>query len=304
MATWIDALSRTRSQLGGVLRRLFAPSAGSADRVTPEELEQRLLAADVPVRLAAELVEELERGDGSRVPLAEMLRTTLLNSLGAGSPFEWRRGLRPLTLLVVGVNGSGKTTTCAKLAHQAMQAGLQPLLGATDTFRAAGADQLRLWAGRVGCDVVAGKEGADAAAVAFDSLDAAVSRNKDALIVDTAGRMHTKQPLMRELQKVRGALAKRLDGAPHETWVVLDATLGRNAVNQARVFHEAVPLTGAVVAKLDGSSKAGFVFSVTGELGIPIRFVGLGEGPDDLVPFDPGSFVDGLLGLDSKVESV
>jgi fused signal recognition particle receptor len=297
VATWGEALARTRSQMGGIWRRLFAPAEAN-EQVSPEELEQRLLAADVPVRLASELVEDLEQSRGGSLP--ERLRKSLLHALGTTPAFAWRGGPRPLTLLMVGVNGSGKTTTCAKLAHQAIRSGARPILGATDTFRAAGADQLRLWAANVGCDVVAGKEGSDAAAVAFDALDAAIARDRDALIVDTAGRMHTRQPLMKELEKVRGSLAKRLAGAPHETWVVLDATLGQNAVNQARVFHEAVPLTGAVIAKLDGSAKAGFVFSVTRELGIPVRFVGLGESREDLVPFDPGSFVDGLLGLEPK----
>ena len=196
---------------------------------------------------------------------------------------------------MVGVNGSGKTTTCAKLAHTAIQQGRQPLLAATDTFRAAGADQLKLWAKDVGCDVVAGAPGADAAAVAYDALDAAVARGRDLVIVDTAGRMHTKEPLMKELQKVRGAMAKRVSGAPHETWIVLDATLGQNAVMQAKVFHEAVALTGVIISKLDGSSKAGFVFSINREMGIPIRFVGLGEKMDELVPFEPEKFVGALM---------
>jgi fused signal recognition particle receptor len=224
-----------------------------------------------------------------------MLHKGLVESLRAPDVFTWPADKKPFSVLVVGVNGSGKTTTCAKLAHAAIRQGRQPLLAATDTFRAAGADQLKLWARDVGCDVVAGAPGADAAAVAFDALDAAVARGRDLVIVDTAGRMHTKEPLMKELQKVRGAMAKRIDGAPHETWIVLDATLGQNAVIQAKVFHEAVALTGVIISKLDGSSKAGFVFSINREMGIPIRFVGLGEKMDELVPFEADKFVGALM---------
>jgi fused signal recognition particle receptor len=197
------------------------------------------------------------------------------------------------------VNGSGKTTTTAKLAHHAAAAGARPLLAAADTFRAAGSEQLRVWGARVGCDVVGGASGADAAAVAYDALAAAKARGNDVLLVDTAGRMHTKGPLMQELRKVSRSLGKGLPGAPHHTWMVLDATIGQNALHQAREFHAAVPLTGVVVAKLDGSSKAGFVFGVSRELGVPILFAGLGEQAGDLVPFEAAAFVDALLGLES-----
>ena len=250
-----------------------------------------MLGADVPARLVERIVVEASRERWS----VDSLRRCLLEALGARHEFSWAGPQRPRVILVVGVNGSGKTTTCAKLAHRAIAGGLKPLLGATDTYRAAGAEQLALWGGRLGSDWVAGKTGGDAAAVAFDALDAAIARGSDVLIVDTAGRMHTKEPLMRELAKVRSALAKRLPGAPHDTWIVLDATAGQNAISQVRVFHDAIPLTGAVVSKLDGSSKAGFVFAVAGELGVPVLFAGLGEGPGDLVPFDPESFVDALL---------
>ncbi|MFH0953666.1 MAG: signal recognition particle-docking protein FtsY [Verrucomicrobiota bacterium] len=295
MATWIEALARTRRQIGATLSRMFA-SADGRDEMPLEALEETLLQADVPVRLVAALLEDLGRsrgGDGRT--RQETLRKDLVEALQAPSAGGPGAGVKPVAILVVGVNGCGKTTTCAKLAYDALGRGLKPLLGATDTFRAAGADQLKWWANHLGCEAVIGAPGADAAAVAFDALDAAVARDCDVVIIDTAGRMHTKQPLMQELRKVRAALGKRLSGAPHETWVVLDATLGQNAITQARMFHEAVPLSGAVVAKLDGSSKAGFVFSVARELGIPIRFAGLGEGEADLAPFDAGKFVDALL---------
>ncbi|MBP7830266.1 MAG: signal recognition particle-docking protein FtsY [Kiritimatiellae bacterium] len=299
MVTWIDALARTRRQIAGALSRVF--SGRKKEDVSFEELEETLLRADVPVHLATKLVAEMEQAyQGLRVSRREVLRTILRDSLkgAALEPFAWPAQPRPLVLLVVGVNGSGKTTTSAKLARHALRAGLQPLLGATDTFRAAGADQLKWWADHLDVEAVVGAPNADAAAVAYDALDAAIARKKDVLIVDTAGRMHTKQPLMQELQKVRGALNKRLPGAPHETWIVLDATLGQNALAQARVFHEAVPMTGAVVAKLDGSAKGGFVFGVARDLGIPIRFAGLGESADSLAPFDPDEFVNALLGPD------
>lgn len=299
MVTWIDALARTRRRIAGTLSRFLG--AGREAGPSPDELEEVLLGADVPVRLVEEMIGDLVKGRaGAGVSKRAMLAKMLEAALAPPRTFSWKAEGRPLVILVVGVNGSGKTTTCAKLAHRAKGEGFRALLGATDTFRAAGADQLKLWADRLGCEVVAGAAGADAAAVAYDALGAAAARDQDVLIVDTAGRMHTREPLMQELKKIRGALAKRLPGAPQETWVVLDATLGQNAVVQARVFNEAVPLTGAVVTKLDGSAKAGFVFSVVRELGVPIRFAGLGESADDLVPFDPARFVDALLGEEAE----
>lgn len=302
MVTWIEALARTRSRITGVLSRVLR-GRDEPDDATLEDLEASLLAADVPARLVAHLIEEIDKGRGGlRVSRRDMLKRLLSEALKSPDGFSWRRDVTPLVVLVVGVNGSGKTTTCAKLASLAQREGVRPLLGATDTFRAAGSDQLRLWAERIGCESVTGAAGADAAAVAYDAVAAAMARRCDAVIIDTAGRMHTKKPLMQELQKVRSALAKKLAGAPHETWIVLDATLGQNAITQAAVFHEAVPLTGAVIAKLDGSSKAGFAFAVTKELGIPIRFAGLGEAAEDLMPFDPDGFAEALVGGDGPAD--
>lgn len=296
MASWKGALSKTREKLSsswsGVFRR-----GGAVDELTLEALEETLLQADVPVRFAGELLEAVERG-GKGVDRLDTVRGLLLDALKEAPSFAWSRDPGPLAVLVVGVNGSGKTTTTAKLAHRVLAAGKRPLLAAADTFRAAGSEQLQLWAKRVGCDVVGGATGADAAAVAYDALEATIARQADVLLVDTAGRMHTKAPLMQELQKVGRSLAKRLPGAPHETWMVLDASIGQNALLQAREFHAAVPLTGVVIAKLDGSSKAGFLFGVARELGVPIRFAGLGEQAEDLVPFDAGAFVDALLGVE------
>ena len=295
MVTWIDALARTRKQIVGALSRVFASPADGGE-VPFDELEELLVRADVPVRLAGELLGELQKSyRGLQVSRKDALGGMLTRTLENGSAFAWESARKPLTVLVVGVNGSGKTTTCAKLAWQVMQKGLKPVLGATDTFRAAGAEQLRWWAEKLGCEVVVGAPGADAAAVAYDALDATIARGRDVLIIDTAGRMHTKEPLMRELQKLCNALAKRMPGTPQEIWIVLDATLGQNAVIQAQVFHDAVPLTGAVVAKLDGSAKAGFVFSISKELKIPIRFAGLGEAVNELAVFEPDKFVEALL---------
>jgi fused signal recognition particle receptor len=301
MVTWIDALARTRRNLAGALSRVFSRGEGEkVDQAALDELEAVLLAADLPARLAAETVAELSRNyKGLRVDARDMLRQILVRSLGEAAPYTWPTAPAPLTILIVGINGSGKTTTCAKLAHVARRAGRTPLLGAADTFRAAGSDQLRIWADRVGVEVVTGKTGADAASVAYDALDAALARGCDVVLVDTAGRMHTKQPLMEELGKVRRAMAKRCPGTPHETWIVLDASMGQNAIAQARTFHEVAQLTGVVVAKLDGSAKGGFLFSVVRELQVPIRFVGLGEGVDDLAAFSPSAFVDALLGYES-----
>jgi len=302
MVTWLNALARTRRQIAEAVTRVFTRSdkGEKVSHETLEELESTLVLADVPARLAAEIAAEMGRSyKGLRVDARDMLRQLLVKALGPATPYDWPATHKPLTILVVGINGSGKTTTCAKLAQKARQAGRRPLLGAADTFRAAGADQLRIWAERVGCETVVGTTGADAAAVAYDALEAAAARDCDVVLIDTAGRMHTRQPLMEELGKVRRAIGKRVPGAPHETWIVLDAAMGQNAITQARMFNEIANLTGVVVAKLDGSAKAGFIFSILRELQVPIRFVGLGEGLEDLAPFDPAAFVDALLGYES-----
>lgn len=308
MVTWLNALARTRRQIADAVGRVFARTdrGEKVDEAMIEELESTLLLADLPARLASETAAEMSRSyKGLRVDARDMLRQLLVKELGASQPYAWPvPDGQPLTVLVVGVNGSGKTTTCAKLSHLARTFGRRPLLGAADTFRAAGSEQLRIWAEKVGCEVVVGKTGADAAAVAYDALDAAAARACDVVIIDTAGRMHTKQPLMEELSKVRRAIGKRLPGAPHETWIVLDAAMGQNAITQARMFHEIAGLTGVVVAKLDGSAKAGFIFSILRELQVPVRFVGLGEGIDDLAPFDPVAFVDALLGYESPYKDI
>ncbi|HMO49725.1 MAG TPA: signal recognition particle-docking protein FtsY [Kiritimatiellia bacterium] len=298
MNRWFRALGRTRQQFAASLGRLLGRTA-ALDAETLEELEARLLQADLPVRLTQEIVESLrEQGVARGEDGIVAVRRRLLEVLGAAEPSVFTGEIKPLVVLMIGINGSGKTTSSAKLAARIKQGGLTPMLGAADTFRAAGSSQLKVWADRIGCEAITGAMGADAAAVAYDTLDAALARGSDVVIVDTAGRMHTKTPLMEELEKTVRSVAKRLPGAPHHAWIVLDASMGQNAINQARSFHLRVPLTGAIISKLDGSSKAGFVFSIRQELGIPIRYVGLGEGQDDLAPFDPEAFVDALLGVE------
>ena len=298
MGSWFNGLQKTRERFSGALKGLF--SSAKPDETTAEELADRLIMADVPMRLVQTLTRELEKSASRREPLTATFRRVLIEALGENPPLDWSALPSPSVMLLVGINGSGKTTTAAKLARMALMAGRRPLLGAADTFRAAGSHQLKLWADRIGCESVVGATGGDAAAVAYDTLDAAVARQCDIAIVDTAGRMHTREPLMRELQKVRTAMDKRLPGAPHHTWVVLDAMLGQNAVVQARQFHEMTPLTGVIATKLDGSSKGGFLFAVRQELNLPILYAGLGEGMDDLAPFDAPAFVDALLDLDES----
>lgn len=291
MAGWFGALSRTRS----LIQKVFAPAAGDAGELDAAEVEDILLRADVPARLTMEIVEALD-STSRRISRRERLRDLLMDALGEANPFSWPADKNPYVVMLLGVNGSGKTTTAAKLAKRALGRGLKPMLCGSDTFRAAGSSQLKLWSERVGCDFVGGEMGHDAAGVAFNAVDAALEKNCDVVFVDTAGRMHTKTPLMDELPKMCRAMNKRLQGAPHDVWMVLDASLGQNAIIQAKQFNTVVPLTGIIVTKLDGSSKAGFLFSVKSELDVPILFTGLGEGEDDLVPFDAGKFVDALFG--------
>ncbi len=298
MAGWREALGRTRRTLGALFQRILSrPGSAAADLW--DQLEADLLAADVPVRLVQTILDDMREARGSAETARARVRQRLLDACGEVAPFEWRREASPLALLLIGVNGSGKTTTAARLARLVQKQGLTPLLGAADTYRAAGSDQLKLWAERLGCAVVGGRMGGDAAAVAHDAFSAARAQGADVLLLDTAGRMHTRQPLLDELRKIHKVLGRLRPGAPEETWLVLDATLGQNALSQAKVFHAAVPLTGLVLTKLDGSSRGGVVLSIAQELKLPVRYVGIGEGPDDLAPFDPHAFVDALLNGDS-----
>lgn len=295
MVAWGSALSKTRN----IIKKVFAPSAGEQEELDIEETEEALLQSDVPAALTMEIVDKLESAK-RKVNRKELLKDLLMKELGEPQPFDWPTEPKPYTILLLGVNGSGKTTTAAKLAKLALKAGKKPMLCGSDTFRAAGSSQLKLWSEKVTCDFVGGEMGADAASVAYSAIDDAIAKNCDTVIVDSAGRMHTKTPLMDELPKMCRSMQKRLNGAPHQVWMVLDASLGQNAVIQAQQFNKVVPLTGVVISKLDGSSKAGFIFSVRKQLNIPILFTGLGEGEDDLVPFNREEFVDALFETDNE----
>jgi fused signal recognition particle receptor len=267
--------------------------------LTLDELEAVLLQADLGIETTEAVTEAIRdqarrgrlSGNDVRQALAAHLRDGLK---GAAAPLALET--HPSVLLVLGVNGSGKTTTCGKLAAQLQADGRRVLLAAADTFRAAAIEQLERWGERVGVPVVKQGPGADPSAVAFDAVKAAQARDADVLIVDTAGRLHTKTNLMQELEKVKRVIARQLPGAPHETLLVLDATTGQNGIAQARLFHEALTLTGLVLTKLDGTARGGIVVRITRELGLPIKLVGTGERPEDLAPFDPEAFVTALVG--------
>ncbi|HUT19431.1 MAG TPA: signal recognition particle-docking protein FtsY [Anaerolineae bacterium] len=293
-----ESLTKTRRGFFGQVMQLFG--ANEVTEETWEDLEALLIQADVGVETTISLVERLrERVDREHIVQARRVREALREELLALLPKDVPRSdLAPRLLtvvLIVGVNGSGKTTTIAKLTRYYRQKGRRVMLAAADTFRAAAIDQLKLWGERVGVDVIAHTPGADPGAVVYDALQAAQARDADILVVDTAGRLHTKYNLMQELKKMRGIMRKNVHRAPHETWLVLDATTGQNALLQARKFKEEIDVTGLIVAKLDSTAKGGIVFSIGKELGLPIRFVCTGEGVDDLAEFDAGAFVDGLF---------
>jgi fused signal recognition particle receptor len=270
-----------------------------------EQLEQLLLEADFGVPVSLRLVEEVERlatrgKVKSEEEFLDALRHGIASALRTGNsdPTLERAASSPTVILVVGVNGAGKTTFIGKLAARLRREGRTVLVAAGDTFRAGAIDQLRVWAERAGAAFVGAKAGADPAAVAFDAIDAGVTRGVDTVIVDTAGRLHTSEGLMTELRKVSRVIARRLPGAPHETLLVLDGTIGQNAVQQARMFSEAVPVTGLVVTKLDGTAKGGVVVAAHEAINVPLKFLGVGEAVDDLAPFDPDAFARELLSDD------
>lgn len=289
-----DALGRSRDVLRSGLDRIFGQPM---DAASLEALEEALLRADVGVPTTERLlarVREAGRGGAQGDDLRRVLVDEMRDVVGAvHAPFAPATGL--WVVLVVGVNGSGKTTTIGKLAARLKAEGRKVLLAAGDTFRAAAEQQLGIWAERAGVDVVALDEGADPGAVAFTAVERARREGHDVVIVDTAGRLQTKKPLMEQLGKIRRVLDKAQPGAPHETLLVLDGTMGQNALSQARLFHEATPLTGAVVTKLDGTAKGGMILAIATELGLPVKLVGLGEKVGDLRDFDPRAFVDALV---------
>ena len=285
-----ESLSKSRRALS---QELASAAFDPGDELAWERLEEALIRADVGVRATAELVRRLEtRGD--LTDLGAALADEIAALLGDPGTLAVRAD--PSVLLVVGVNGTGKTTTIGKLAQRLRQHGHAVVLGAADTFRAAAEEQLEIWAERAGAEFVGGERGADPASVAYDAIETATRDGRDVVIVDTAGRLHTQANLMEELAKVRRVIAGKLDGAPHESLLVVDATTGQNGVQQARLFGDAVGVTGVVLTKLDGSAKGGIAVPIAYELGLPVKLIGVGERLEDLRPFDPVDFARALVG--------
>jgi fused signal recognition particle receptor len=296
-AKWRTGLAKTSKTTFGRIATLFGATEITDD--TWDELEALLLQADLGLETTNDVLEALQRlvqtqGLIRSDELSDALRAELRTRLDTPPAFVWTN--KPSVILVVGVNGSGKTTTIAKLGQRFRAEGKTLLFGAADTFRAAAMDQLQVWGDRLGVDVVIGAPESDPGAVAFNAVQSGTARGMDLVIVDTAGRLHTRFNLMEELKKVQRVIAKALPGAPHAVWLVLDATTGQNALQQAKAFKEAVGVTGVILSKLDSSARGGFAFAIQHELGLPILFAGLGEKPEDLMPFNPDAFVEGILG--------
>ena len=294
-----SGLQKTRQSLMGSLEAVF--SRNRLDIDTLEELEEALILADLGARTADRVVQEVNArvksktiaaGDGLRDGVIDVLRGIMAAAMPPPPAINQRQ---PWVLMMVGVNGVGKTTTLGKLAHHFHQEGGTSLLVAADTFRAAAIEQAAIWGERAGVDVIKGQPGGDAAAVAFDAVQAARARQVDRVLIDTAGRLHTKAPLMEELKKMQRVLGRALPEAPHDVWLVLDATTGQNGLAQVRQFHDSLGLTGLVLTKLDGTAKGGIVINVAQEFRLPIRYVGVGEGVDDLRPFDADEFTAALF---------
>jgi fused signal recognition particle receptor len=294
---WKNGLAKTSKSTFGQIAVLLGASEVTDE--TFEDLEALMIQADLGVETSEEILAELwerersegiTRADDLRAAFREELRKRLVEPPPVDFPAQ------PTVILVVGVNGSGKTTSIAKLGKRFKDEGKQVLLGAADTYRAAAVDQLEIWAQRLDLPVISGQMGGDAGAVAYDTVQSAINRHNDVVLIDTAGRLHTRYNLMEELKKVQRVVAKAIPGAPHEVWLVMDATTGQNALQQARAFKQAVEVTGVILAKLDSSARGGMAFAIQRELGLPILYAGLGEKPDDLQPFDPDLFIQGILG--------
>ncbi|MFZ5881556.1 MAG: signal recognition particle-docking protein FtsY [Chloroflexota bacterium] len=297
---WRSGLSKTSKTAFGRIASLLGATEITAE--TWDDLETLLIQADLGVDTAASVLDSLKRtvrseGLTRADELSSTLRAELRARLDAPPTLTWEN--KPSVVLVVGVNGSGKTTTLAKLSQRYQREGRKILLGAADTFRAAAVDQLQVWGDRLGVEVISGAPESDPGAVAFSAVQAGAARGVDIVFVDTAGRLHTRFNLMEELKKVYRVVGKALPGAPHAVWLVLDATTGQNALQQAKSFKQAVNVSGVILSKLDSSARGGMAFAIQRELGLPILFAGLGEKPEDLQPFDPDAFVNGIL--DSKV---
>lgn len=293
---WRDGLSRTSKAAFGQIATLLGTSEITNE--TWDDLETLLVQADLGLETTSSILDSLKRVARTEgLTRADELFSALKQDLRSrlATPPSLNFDHKPAIILVVGVNGSGKTTTIAKLSSRYHGEGKKILLGAADTFRAAAVDQLQVWGDRLGVEVIAGAPESDPGAVAFNAVQAGVARGVDVIMIDTAGRLHTRFNLMEELKKVYRVVGKAHEGAPHEVWLVLDATIGQNALQQARSFKEAVNVTGVILSKLDSSARGGMAFAIQRELGLPILFAGLGEKPEDLTPFDPDAFIDGIL---------
>lgn len=295
-----ESLTKTRESFVEKIDQVFTGRKG-IDEDLYEELEEVLIQSDVGVNTALKLVERVRKGVKARnvqeaARLKEIFQEELEYMMGEKIVPIKTNPEGPTVIMVVGVNGVGKTTTIGKMAHNYKQQGKKVLLAAGDTFRAAAIDQLEIWAERVGVDLIRHQEGSDPGAVAFDAIHAAKSRGVDVLLIDTAGRLHNKSNLMDELRKVHKIVSREMPGAPHEVLLVLDATTGQNALNQVKIFSEAVNVTGIALTKLDGTAKGGVVTAIVTEMAIPVKLIGIGERMDDLRPFDPKDFIDALYG--------
>lgn len=294
---WKQGLAKTSKATFGQIATFLGATEITAE--TWDELEGLLVQADLGVETTLEVVQSVQdrvysEGLTRSSQLFDALRDELRERLDDPPALDFSS--KPTIILIVGVNGSGKTTSIAKLGKRYTQEGKRVILGAADTFRAAAVDQLQVWADRLDLPVIAGQPGGDAGAVAYDSVQAGISRHADIVLIDTAGRLHTRFNLMEELKKVYRVVGKAMEGSPHAVWLVMDATTGQNALQQARAFKEAVNVTGIILAKLDSSARGGMAFAIQRELGLPILYAGLGEKPDDLQPFDPDAFIAGIMG--------
>jgi len=298
---WKEGLAKTSKAKFGQIAALIGASEITDESF--EELEALMIQADLGVDTSEAILSALwerERKEGltKTQELHQAFREELRTRLSDPPPLDF--SAQPTVILIVGVNGSGKTTSIAKLGKRFGEQGKQVLLGAADTYRAAAVDQLQIWAERLKLEIIAGQMGGDSAAVAYDTVQAAIARKFDVALIDTAGRLHTRYNLMEELKKVHRVVGKAMAGAPHAVWLVMDATTGQNALQQARAFKDAVHVNGVILAKLDSSARGGMAFAIQRELDLPILFAGLGEKPEDLEPFDPDAFVAGILGEEGK----
>ncbi len=296
-----ERLTKTRDKIAGSLSSVLTIGR-KIDEQLLEELEETLICDDIGVETTEKLIQELRRAYKSKEiensqDIIPFLKEYMKNYWPKQQRSIAKAESGPTVVLVAGVNGSGKTTSIAKLAYTLSKEGNKVIVAACDTFRAAAVDQLTIWADRIGVQIVKHKQGADPAAVAYDACEAAISRNADYLIIDTAGRLHTQRHLMKELEKIKSIITKRIPGSPHEVILVVDGTTGQNAITQAREFTSSIDVTGIFLAKLDGTARGGIVIAIKDQLDIPVKFVGLGEKPEDIAEFDPGEFVEALFSI-------